>query len=279
MFFVKKMSVEDLDFAVQLTDTRDWGLTVEDFQFNIELEPNGCFTLFDDNERIGIITSISYGRIGWFGNLIVEEKHRRKGAASILVKQVLNYLISKGAETVGLYSYMDSIGFYEKLGFKPDSQFTVLEGKAFESQVQQSINRAKEDDLQKIIVYDNSCLNMSRKKLLEAIFYKVGKLCYFYEEEGQICGYVMAKVYDGLAELGPLICNRERSNIVTNLIRAVLQDVEGFHVSMYVPKKEAKIIDFLKENGMHERFDVVRMFFKPTSIKDCVYIAESLERG
>ncbi|MGQ9507338.1 MAG: GNAT family N-acetyltransferase [Candidatus Bathycorpusculaceae bacterium] len=109
------MSEEDLDFAVRLTDTKNWSLTSEDFLFMMKLEPEGCFTLWDDSKKVGIVTSINYGRIGWLGNLIVEEKHRRKGAASLLVKQVINYLISRGAQTVGLYSYMDTITFYRRV--------------------------------------------------------------------------------------------------------------------------------------------------------------------
>jgi GNAT superfamily N-acetyltransferase len=279
MFYVKKMSEEDFDFAVRLTDTRDWGLVEEDFQFMMELEPEGCFTLLEDSEKIGIITSVNYGRVGWFGNLIVEEKHRRKGAASQLVKQVVNYLTGKGAETVGLYSYMEAIPFYEKLGFKYDSKFTVWEGKAFKSQAESNIKKAKEEDLQKIIEYDYSCLNMSRRKLLEAIFHNANNLCYLSVEQEQVQGYVMAKVYDGLAEIGPLICNRERNDIAINLIRTVLNMVEGSHVTLSAPEKELTIKNFLTELGISERFNVARMFFKPTSIKDCIYIAESLERG
>jgi GNAT superfamily N-acetyltransferase len=279
MFYVKKMSAEDFDFAVCLTDTRDWRLVEEDFQFMTELEPEGCFTLFDDSEKIGIITSVSYGRVGWFGNLIVEEKHRRKGAASQLVKQVVNYLTGKGAETVGLYSYMDTISFYEKLGFKYDSKFTVWEGKAIKSQVESNIKQSKEEDLQEIIEYDYTCLNASRRKLLEATFRKASNLCYLSTEHGQVCGYIMAKVYDGLAEIGPLVCNRERSDVAINLVKTVLNKIEGFQVTLCAPEKELTMKNFLSNTGISERFNVARMFSKPTSIKDCIYIAESLERG
>jgi GNAT superfamily N-acetyltransferase len=279
MFSVKKMSNKDFNFAVRLTDTKGWGFVEDDFQFMMKLEPEGCFTLFENSEKIGIITSISYGRIGWFGNLIVEEKHRRKGAASQLVKHVVNYLTEKGAETVGLYSYMDAVPFYEKLSFKYDSKFTVLEGKAFKSHAECNIKKAKKEDLQTIINYDCSCLNASRRKLLEAIFHNANNLCYFSTEHKQVRGYIMAKVYNGLAEIGPLICNRECNDIAINLIRTVLNEIEGFDVTFCIPEKESTIKNFLNKSGISKRFNVARMFLKPTSIKDCIYIAESLERG
>jgi GNAT superfamily N-acetyltransferase len=273
------MTEEDFEYAVELTDTKGWNLIEDDFRFMLNLEPEGCFVLLDDSEKIGIITSISLGKIGWFGNLIVEEKHQRKGAGSLLVKHVIDYLTSKNVEVVGIYSYVDAVPFYERLGFKYDSDFIVLEGKASASSVEANIRAVKAEDLQKIIEFDSSCLNASRRKLLKNIFQNTKNLCYLSIENGQVLGYIMAKVYEGMAEVGPLTCNPKRSDIAIDLVKTVLNRLEGFEVSFCVPKKESAIIDFLTKSGIRERFHVARMFFKPISLKDCIYIAESLERG
>jgi GNAT superfamily N-acetyltransferase len=279
MFHVKKMSVEDFEFAVQLTDTQGWNFVAEDFKFMVDLEPEGCFVLFHDSERAGIVTSIGFGRVGWLGNLIVEEKHRRKGAGALLVKHVINYLSSKNAGTVGLYAYIDAISFYEKLGFKCDSDFIVLGGKASTSTVETDLKEAGREDFQRIIDYDSHCFGASRKKLLEAILLNANNLRYLSAENGQISGYIMAKVYEGVAEIGPLVCQRGRCDIAINLVKAVLNKLEGFEVSLCVPKKESAILNFLMKSGIDERFRVARMFFKSFSTKDCIYLAESLERG
>jgi predicted N-acetyltransferase YhbS len=279
MFHVKKMTEEDFEYAVELTDTKGWNLIEDDFRFMLNLEPEGCFVLLDDSEKIGIITSISLGKIGWFGNLIVEEKHQRKGAGSLLVKHVIDYLTSKNVEVVGLYSYVDAVPFYERLGFKYNSDFIVLEGKASASPIKATIRAVKAEDLQKIIEFDSSCLNASRRKLLEAIFHNANNLCYSSSEKGQVLGYIMAKVYKGMAEVGPLTCNPKRSDIAIDLVKTVLNKLEGFEVSFCVPEKESAILNFLTKSGISERFHVARMFFKPISLKDCIYIAESLERG
>jgi predicted N-acetyltransferase YhbS len=279
MFHVKKMTEEDFEYAVELTDTKAWNLTEEDFKFMLNLEPEGCFILLDDSEKIGIITSISLGRIGWFGNLIVEEKHQRKGAGSLLVHHVVDYLTSKNVEVVGLYSYLDAVPFYERLGFKYDSDFIVLEGKASTSLVKADIREVKAEDFQKIVEFDSSCLSVSRKKLLESIFNNANNLCYLSTENGRVLGYIMAKVYEGMAEVGPLICSPKRSDVAINLVKTVLNRLAGFEVSFCVPEKESAILDFLTKSGISERFHVARMFFKPISLKDCIYIAESLERG
>jgi hypothetical protein len=92
-------------------------------------------------------------------------------------------------------------------------------------------------------------------------------------------GYIMAKVYEGMAEVGPLICSPKRSDVAINLVKTALNRLMGFEVSFCVPKRESAITKFLTTLGISERFHVARMFFKPISLKDCIYIAESLERG
>lgn len=163
MFHVKTMSPEDFKFAVQITDQMNWNLTPADFEFMTELEPNGCFILLENSERIGLATTVNFGTVAWFGNLIVNESYRRKGAGSTLVKHSIKYLTSKHPRTIGLYAYIDKIPFYERLGFKKDSEFTVLRGRGISSQVECGVREAKKQDLQQIIKFDRSCFGGNKK--------------------------------------------------------------------------------------------------------------------
>jgi ribosomal protein S18 acetylase RimI-like enzyme len=279
MFETKEMAKEDFDFAVRITERMGWHLGVDDFEFAVELEPQGCFTLFWDLKRVGLATTISYDRIGWFGNLVVEEAYRRKGAGSSLVEHSIAYLKSRGVETVALYAYMDKIRFYERLGFEHDSDFVVLKGRAFPSPAQANVRKAREEDLTAIIEYDSHCFGGSRRKLLEPIILYPNNLCYVFAEAERISGYVVAKVYDGMAELGPLVCPRGRSDIADGLIRAVFDRLKGLEVSVFVPEKESSIVNVLKKAGFKEGFRVARMFQGPPLPEQCICLAESLERG
>lgn len=280
MFNVRRMTPEDVEFAVRIADTMDWNLTEQDFTFMMQLEPEGCFTLLCNSEKIGITTTISYGKIGWIGNVVVDEKHRRRGAGSAIIKHAINHLKSKGAETVGLYSYKGKADFYAKLGFKRDLQFVVLNGKAFSSNVEAAnVKETRKAEVQKLIEFDSFYFGASRRKLLEKIVNEMDNLCYYYIENGEILGYAMAKVYDNYAEIGPLVCRRERSSVAKSLLGAILKRVKGSEVSMCLPRKEEEIINMLLTAGFEESFTVVRMFSGPIPFRDCVYIAESLERG
>jgi len=273
------MTHEDFAFAIQITDQIGWGLAKEDFKFMIELEPKGSFILLDDSEKIGIATTVSFGKIGWFGNLIVSEKRRKEGAGSLLVKHAIKYLTSKKVETIGLYAYMERIPFYKRLGFQLDSGFAVLKGTAFSSQIKPNLKRAEKQDINKIIDYDSSCFGASRRKLLEPILSDQDNLCYMHIQDGQISGYAVAKVYRGVAELGPLMCQQRRGNVAINLLRSVLKKLEGREVSMCIGEKEKSIINMLEEAGFSESFRVARMFLGKPAGGNCIYVAESLERG
>jgi len=279
MFQVKNMSVEDLAFAVRITDTMSWKLVEEDFKFMMQLEQEGCFVLLYNSERVGIVTTVSFGKVGWLGNLVVSESHRKKGAGSLLVRHAVKYLTNRNVETVGLYAYIDKVPFYRRLGFEYDSEFIVLKGKGFSSSAEANLREARKEDIQEIIDYDHCYFGASRRKLLEPILLDSDNLCYVSIEDGRLSGYAVAKVYNGVAELGPLICLQGRSDIAINLLKATLSRLEGLEVSICVPKKENSILDMLRKSGFSESFQVARMFFGSPAFEDCIYVAESLERG
>jgi N-acetylglutamate synthase-like GNAT family acetyltransferase len=257
----------------------NWNLTVADFEFMTELEPDGCFVLLENSKRIGLATTINFGAVAWFGNLIVNESYRRKGAGSLLVEHSIKYLRSKRAKTIGLYAYTDRIHFYRRLGFEIDSEFTVLKGKGTSSHVESAVRETEKQDLQEIIEFDHSCFGASRRKLLEPIISYPDNLCFVSVEEGQMIGYVVAKVFRQMGEIGPLMCQREREDVAIDLLKVVLSRLKGYEVSMYVPSMEKVILDALSKLGFTESFRVVRMSLGPPIGKNCINMAESLERG
>jgi len=273
------MSPADFDFAIQATDRMGWGLGKSDFEFMIELQPEGCFVLFEGLERIGLATTVSYGKIAWFGNLIVDEARRRRGAGSVLVNHSLEYLRGIGVETIGLYAYLERISFYQRLGFRNDSGFLVMKGKALGSPISADVSKIEEGDIEEIIDFDRSCFGESRRKLLEPVLSDRDNLGYFSVKNGKIVAYSAAKVFRGMAELGPVACQKGQVDVVASLLKATLNSIKGFEVSLLVPEKEEALLSMLVENGFSQVFKVERMFHGSPVIGDCVMMAESLERG
>jgi GNAT superfamily N-acetyltransferase len=90
MVQIRKMRQDDFEFAATLANTADWNMNNEDFQFEVALEPDGCLVATQGAERVGIATCISYGKLGWFGNLIVDQRHRSKGVGALLLNNALD---------------------------------------------------------------------------------------------------------------------------------------------------------------------------------------------
>lgn len=273
------MSISDFDFAVQITAEMGWGLGRSDFEFMMELEPGGCLVLIDDSARIGIATTVSFGKIAWFGNLIVKESERGKGGGSLLVNHALEYLKSKKVSTVGLYAYMERIPFYQRLGFKADLDFIVMKGKAFGSPSQSDVKRAEKKDYRNIIELDESCFGESRNKMLEPIISDPDNVAYVSMENKKIVGYSVAKIFGGMAELGPVACAKGKIKTALSLIATTLNDVKGHEASIFIPENEVEILSMLTKNGFSQALRVKRMFNGPPMAKDCILTAESLERG
>ena len=279
MFHAKKMVAKDFPFAVELANTMKWNMTKEDFEFNTKLEPNGSFVLLCGQERIGIATCISYGRIGWFGNLIVNENYREKGAGTLLVKHAIKYLESTGVTTIGLYAYEHLINFYCNLGFKKNSDFVVLKAektKYLEAEKQATM---KECDLPALINFDNQCFGASREKLLTQILLRKGNACFVSTENGEVKGYVAAKIYGEIAEVGPLVTSKNHRESAISLLRSVLVRVANLEVLMCLPASETELLKIAFEAGFQKEVHVARMFLGSAVAENCVYLAESLERG
>jgi ribosomal protein S18 acetylase RimI-like enzyme len=281
MFHVEEMEVDDFLFAVQLANTMNWNMAIKDFEFMAKLEPKGCFVLFHGSERVGIATSVSFGKVGWFGNLIVKEDYRKKGAGTFLVKHAIKYLKSTGVETTGLYAYPHLIGFYRNFGFRPDVDFLVFQGKAVSSVTEgtSQLREAKKQDIPALIDFDCQCFGAHRKKLLEPILLNTGNLCYISVDNHEIVGYCVAKVYDEMAEVGPLICRQNRVDIAVTLLKTILGKLRNLEVFTCVSTEETALLETLFKAGFRENFRVTRMFLGPAVAKNCTYIAESLERG
>jgi hypothetical protein len=235
--------------------------------------------LFRSQERLGIVTCISFGKVGWFGNLVVKEDARGEGAGNFLTTHAINYLKSKGVETIGLYAYPHLVKFYEHFGFESDIDFLVLKGNVSFPAPQRFLQAAGKRDVSEIINFDCRCFGANRKKLLKLILLNKSNLCYVLTQNNEIKGYVAAKVYGEMAEVGPLICNTNRAEDALLLLKTVLGRLNGLEVFMYIPKKETAFLNMLYGAGLKEDFRVVRMFLGSAIAKTCIYAAESLERG
>jgi GNAT superfamily N-acetyltransferase len=281
LFKTRKMEPKDFQKAADLANTMNWHMTPEDFEFNARLEPEGCFVLQDDSEFVGVATCICYGSVGWFGNLIVDQSHRKKGAGSFLVKAALEFLKHRGAASIGLYAYPHLLQFYGNLGFKPTIEFVVLKADSVKAPAKQDdgLKALVPGDLSAVASWDTICFGAPRDKLLRQILSGDQNRGYIAFKRTQMAGFVAAKRFGETAEIGPIVCGANQTETAQKLLRAILSDLEGFEAFMYLPAAEVDLVNAAFASGFREDFRLVRMFWGLVASKSCIYSAESLERG
>lgn len=279
MFHVKKMDADDYCFAVQLTNSMNWGMTAKDFEFMSIIEPLGCFVLYDGLVKIGISTSISFDNIGWFGNLVIKNEFRNKHAGSYLLKNAITYLKNKGVQTIGLFSYPELIDFYKKFGFKVDNEFIVIRGSPSVFKKVGDLRIPQKKDFSKLFEFDKTCLGFNRYKTLNPIFSDNKNITYFFTKNNSIKGYIVTKIDNNQAEIGPLVFQSDYEPVAVNLLSKTLNDLYDFDVFIYVSRQNKIFIDLLLEYGLKTDINLVRMFLGPTINIKCSYLPESLERG
>ncbi len=123
---ITTMTIDDYEEAFQLwSNTEGMGLrTLDDSKEGISAflrrNPTTNFICRENNDLIGVILCGHDGRRGYIYHTVVNQKHRRKKIAKLLVKNVISSLNAEGIKKVALVVFSkNTIGnaFWQKLEF------------------------------------------------------------------------------------------------------------------------------------------------------------------
>lgn len=96
-------------------------------EFERALAANGVFLAEEDGAPVGFVTSWLDDHVAKIGDLYVTEPARRAGAGRALVEAVIENLRARGATHLLLSANLESLAFYEQLGFREESRTLVRE--------------------------------------------------------------------------------------------------------------------------------------------------------
>jgi ribosomal protein S18 acetylase RimI-like enzyme len=254
------MTPKDFNFALKLTDIEHWNYTRKDFERMLYCEPEGCFVATKGRKGIGIITTISYGNLGWIGNSLVLPEERGAGVGSKLVEYATKYLLQKNVDAIGLYSYLEDVPFYEKLGFMAESDVISFYGLG-EKTAYKNIKEMDSGDLNTITQLDQKFFGADRERLLRKLYADHPQLCFAYFLNGKIVGFIMgSKSKDGF-EIGPWVCNPKFCIGAENLLKSLLNFLCGQKIEFGVNRDNEKALKLAREFGFKEQLRVKRMFW------------------
>lgn len=274
------MTHEDIPFAMDITDKEGWGYTRDDFKEMMILEPEGCFVAFDRDHRIGMLTTINYGRTAWIGNVVTESNRRGEGIGSEVVLHAVEYLREKGVRNVGLYSYMDSISFYKRIGFKESFRVSRFSGASRTSE-SRGTKMTAESDLQAIADFDQEYFPGNRRELLRLILGE-SPTYFLHVGDDEILGYIAGFCSPKACEIGPWVCHPDHPDLAESLLVDCLSALESETTSIGIPNENTTAIRIAEGEGFTKDFEVAAMFFETDESNmdlDAILGIGSLEMG
>ncbi len=114
---IRSLQPADVDYLHGLVAEQGWGVTWEELARLVSYEPQGCFVADYDDIPAGVVTSTSYGALGWIGFLIVKPHARGRGIGEQLMRAAMRHLHSTGVEAIRLDATEAGEPLYRKLGF------------------------------------------------------------------------------------------------------------------------------------------------------------------
>jgi ribosomal protein S18 acetylase RimI-like enzyme len=245
---LREMTSGDLDFCHEMFQITGWGNTADDVQRMLSYEPGGCFIANLDGEDVGIVGSISYGDVGYLGNLIVRPEHRGKGIGAALMNEAMGHLREKGVLSIRLDAVPKAIALYERLGFRCESLSLRFTGLASEKE-SKGCGRMMESDLLDVLGLDLRFFGAPRGRVLRRVYADFPELCFVAREGSKLKGFIMAKKGVGRIRIGPWICEPDEPGVAEKLLHSVMYKVEGRKLWVGVPGGNRGSVEILERNG------------------------------
>ena len=199
----------DLPRIVELREAVGWGF--HDWALRVVLLPPHarCLVVVDEHDLVvGVGSGISYGALGFVGNMIVDEDHRRLGIGSAILEAVIDFLAGRGASRQELYATPAGRPLYARHGFEligPSTMVRVPRGVVPHSDAVELAD-AGPAELGDIVAYDAPRFGGDRPTVLGPMLADRERPLVTARRDGEIVGYGWVRP-DG-ERIGPLIADR-----------------------------------------------------------------------
>ena len=277
---IRKMLLQDIDFALLLTSSEGWGSTALDFKELLAFDPEGCFIAEINETPVGMVCTTPYDGFGFVSNLIVRKEHRNRGVGAILMEHALEHLDRRGARSHLLDGVLKAVSLYERFGFARKYKSLRLEGRV-EPKTSDDIRKMLNADLNDINGFDAKFFGASRKDFLESRLRHFPRLCKVLEIDGYIEGYIMGSERRGFIRIGPWVMNTH-SERAEALLQDFSSECEGMPLRMGVLENNEGALQILQKHGFAQKgfsWRMIRGVRGSWTFSDHLYAIHSAARG
>lgn len=254
------MSTRDIQFAVSISSREGWGTPRSDFTRILRVSPGGSFVAYEGNSRVGMITTVNFGKkVAWMGNVIVDKNHRGKRVGRNLVAYAVDYLKSIRVKHIGLYCFRENVDFYEKLGFVKDTQFLRL--RRPRKPVESSRHGPSElpITLSRLVSLDRRAFGADRSELLRLLITEGYGTCFTGSSRKE--AFLVVKKYGTGCDLGPGVAFHTSREELNGLLEVSIEYAGGKPIEVSCLAQNHDYLQLLREHGFHVINRGYRMFW------------------
>lgn len=221
-YHLRSADAADLPRIVELREAVGWG--VHDWALRVVLEPPHarCIVVVDERDRVvGVGSGIRYGALGFVGNMIVSDDHRRRGVGSAILEAVIDFLVGGGARRQELYATPAGRPLYARHGFEPIGPSTMVRVPRRIVQPSDAVELADAGPgaLGDLVAYDGPRFGGDRPTVLAPMLIDPERPLVVARRDGEIAGYGWVRP-DG-ERIGPLIA--DTPDVATALVGAAFE--------------------------------------------------------
>ena len=260
MLSVRPWIEEDIPYLCQSVSREKWGHTRSDIERCWHWEPKGCL-IAEEGERVGHVSSISYGKLGWIGLLIVNPEHRGKGIGTSLVGKAIVHLRETGVESIRLEAVEEFVPFYETLGFRQEFASLRYQGQMTPRMSEShnaEVSLIRPEEMAELAAFDSEYFGAGRTQILETLA-EVDPLRSFVAREEEILGYMMCRKTENGYWMGPWVSSD--AGVSEDLLAAALRSLDESDrmLRFGFPSTNEEMQRLMRKNGILPRGKSIRM--------------------
>jgi len=262
---IRRMEKRDLQQVLDLINKEGWEYDMSEIDRINRIDPITSVVACSGDFVVGGITVVTVGGRCLIGHVVVKEGWRRKGLGKVMIGSVMKDVESRGVDFIEVYSVIDAVNFYEKLGFQivEELRTYVKRGLTEEDCSVPHSKRVRDlslSDLPQIIALDSKALGFERGAILEILMRDFPRQCKGLFNENELVGFILGRTNPIMDDAGPWVMEHPGIEDGQLLLRALFAAKRpGVRVIFGLPEKNKVARDTLASMGFKNEINQFRL--------------------
>jgi GNAT superfamily N-acetyltransferase len=206
---MREAAADDIPAIAAMRQAVGWGAHEWALQAVIGQSHARCAVITDPDGRLaGVGSGIAYAPLGFVGNMIVADPHRRRGVGTAILHDLTAWLAAAGCLRIELNATDDGRHLYERHGFVtrgPSAVARIPRSAQLGADPSSIARSATLDDLDALAAYDLPRFGGDRRPVLAMLLADLSCRTAVAERDGATAGFAIVRPDE--PRLGPLVAD------------------------------------------------------------------------